>query len=101
MRQWVPLVLGAVLVPAAVTAAGFSVAGEELTTALSPSPATPPPPPAGPVPLPAFLPPLRMERPAPLLVPAAVAQQNVRWASPAVPRTVSGGAVTLVGQAGA
>ncbi|ANZ38208.1 hypothetical protein BBK82_21215 [Lentzea guizhouensis] len=126
MRRWLPLVLGAVLVPASVTAVGFSVAGEELTSALSSSPAVPPPT-AGPVPLAAFEVPVRMEPPAPLLVSAAVAQRSVRElfgahavkgvtytpgtaslagrgadvrrALAAVLRNVSGGAVTLVAHA--
>jgi outer membrane protein OmpA-like peptidoglycan-associated protein len=71
------LVLGAVLVPASLTAVGFTVAGEELTSALSSSPAVPPPL-SGPVPVADLVPPLRMQPPAPLLVPAAVAQRNVR-----------------------
>ncbi|KOV79823.1 hypothetical protein [Nocardia sp. NRRL S-836] len=77
MKRWLPLALGALLVPAAITAAGFSFAGEQLKSALSPSPAVPPPV-AGPVPISDSVPPLRMQPPAPLLVPAAVAQQNVR-----------------------
>lgn len=77
MRRWVPLVVGALMVPASVTAFGFSVYGEELTTALSSSPAVPVVR-SGPVPVTDFLMPLRMEPPAPLVVPAAVAQQSVR-----------------------
>lgn len=127
MKRWIPLVVGALLVPAAVTAFGFTVAGEELKTALSSSPAEPPPPASGPVPIDDFIAPLRMEPPAPLLVPAAVAQQHVRdlFAAHAVKgvtfapgtsslagrgadvrrglagvlRNVAGGAVTLVAHA--
>ena len=76
MKRWVPLVVGALMVPASVTAFGFSVYGEELETALSSSPAVPEVR-SGPVPF-SDLPALRMQPPAPLMVPAAVAQQNVR-----------------------
>ncbi|MDT7786874.1 MAG: hypothetical protein QOF58_5293 [Pseudonocardiales bacterium] len=77
MKRWVPLVVGALMVPASVTVFGFSVYGEELETALSSSPAVP----AvlqGPVPVTDFVSPLRMEPAAPVLLPAAVAQQTVR-----------------------
>ncbi|MEU0882075.1 hypothetical protein ABZ345_25960 [Lentzea sp. NPDC005914] len=77
MKRWAPLVVGALMVPATLTAFGFSVYGDELETALSSSPAVP----AvltGPVPVTDFVAPLRMEPAAPVLVPAAVAQQNVR-----------------------
>jgi len=77
VKRWAPLVLGALMVPASVTAFGFSVYGDELTTALSSSPALPAVR-SGPVPVSDFVAPLRMEPPAPLLVPAAVAQKNVR-----------------------
>ncbi len=126
MKRWVPLLVGALMVPASVTAFGFSVYGEELKTALSSSPAVPPAL-AGPVPVVDLMEPLRMEAPAPLLIPAAIAQQNVRdlFASHAVKgvtfapgtadligrgpdvqrglatvlRNVAGGAVTLVAHA--
>ncbi|WP_434439756.1 hypothetical protein [Lentzea sp. E54] len=77
MRRWAPLALGALMVPASVTAFGFSVYGEELETALSSSP-PPPAAPAGPVPIADFVAPLRMEPAAPQVMPAAVAQQAVR-----------------------
>jgi outer membrane protein OmpA-like peptidoglycan-associated protein len=126
VKRWAPLVVGALMVPASLTAFGFSVYGEELTTALSSSPAEP----AvleGPVPVKDFVSPLRMEQPAPLLVSAPVAQRNVRelFSSHAVKgitfapgtsalvgrgedvrrslasvlRHVSGGAITLVSHA--
>lgn len=75
MKPWMPLLIGALMVPASVTAFGFSVYGEELTTALSSSPAVPA---IGPVPVRDFTEPMRMEPAAPLLVPAVVAQQNIR-----------------------
>lgn len=70
-----PLVVGALMVPASVTAFGFSVYGEELETALSSSaaPAFLP----GPVPVNDFIEPVRMAPPAPVVVSAAVAQQHV------------------------
>ena len=77
MKRWLPLVIGALMVPASVTAFGFSVYGEELETALSSSPAVPASH-EGPVPVSDFVSPLRMEPAAPLLVPAHVAQRNVR-----------------------
>lgn len=77
MKRWVPLVVGALMVPASVTAFGFSVYGEELETALSSSPAVPASH-AGPVPVSDFVSPLRMEPVAPPLVSPFVAQQNVR-----------------------
>ncbi|SMD01615.1 hypothetical protein [Lentzea albidocapillata] len=77
MKRWVPLVVGALMVPASVTAFGFSVYGDELETALSSSPAVPAVQ-AGPVPVSDFVAPLRMEPPAPVLLSAAVAQQAVR-----------------------
>ncbi|WP_329789425.1 hypothetical protein V1227_34645 [Lentzea sp. DG1S-22] len=76
MKRWMPLVAGALMVPASVTAFGFSVYGEELQTALSSSPAAPVV--AGPVPVSDFAAPVRMEPAAPLLLPPAVAQQAVR-----------------------
>lgn len=100
MKRWVPLVVGALMVPASVTAFGFSVYGEELETALSSSPAVPAVR-SGPVPISDFLPPLRMEPPAPVLVPAAVAQQNVRdlFTSHAVKGiTFAPGTASLVGR---
>ncbi|MFI6096785.1 hypothetical protein ACIA8G_14585 [Lentzea sp. NPDC051213] len=81
MKRWVPLVIGALMVPASVTAVGFSVYGEELTTALSSSPAVPAVP-AMPAPqvdeLP--VPPPRVEPvvPVPVLVSPWEAQQSVR-----------------------
>ncbi|HUQ60431.1 hypothetical protein [Lentzea sp.] len=80
MRRWVPLVAGALMVPASVTAFGFSVSGEELETALSPSPEVPAEPAvlSGPVPVSDFVAPLRMEPAAPLVLSASVAQQTVR-----------------------
>lgn len=101
MRRWVPLVVGALMVPASVTAFGFSVYGEELTTALSSSPAVPAALGSGPVPLHDFVAPLRMEPPAPLRIPAAVAQQNVRdlFATHAVKGvTFAPGTADLVGR---
>ena len=77
MKRWMPLVIGALMVPASVTAFGFSVYGEELETALSSSPAMPAVA-AGPVPVNDFVAPLRMEPAAPVLVSALVAQQHVR-----------------------
>ncbi|SER51837.1 Outer membrane protein OmpA [Lentzea xinjiangensis] len=76
MRRWVPLTAGALVVPASVTAFGFAVHGEELTRALSPTPAEPVR--SGPVPVADFVAPLRMEPAAAPPVPAAVAQQAVR-----------------------
>ncbi len=70
-----PLVAGALMVPASLTAFGFSMYGDELKTALSPAvPAAA----SGPVPVPDFVAPQRMEPPAPRVVPASVAQQAVR-----------------------
>ena len=100
MKRWVPLVAGALMVPASVTAFGFSVYGDELTTALWSSPARPVVL-AGPVPVTDFVAPLRMEPPAPLIVPAAVAQQSVRdlFASHAVKGiTFAPGTASLVGR---
>ncbi|MET8761345.1 hypothetical protein [Lentzea sp. NPDC004782] len=77
MKRWMPLVAGALMVPASVTAFGFSVYGEELEAALSSSPAEPVSR-FGPVPVNDFLAPQRMQPPAPQPVPAAVAQQRVR-----------------------
>ncbi|SDL48453.1 hypothetical protein SAMN04488074_111129 [Lentzea albidocapillata subsp. violacea] len=77
MKRWVPLVVGALMVPASVTAFGFSVYGDELETALSSSPAVPAVQ-TGPVPVSDFVAPLRMEPPAPVLLSPAVAQQAVR-----------------------
>ena len=77
MRRWVPLVAGALMVPASVTAFGFSVYGEELETALSPSPEVPAVL-SGPVPVSDFVAPLRMEPAAPLVLSASAAQQTVR-----------------------
>jgi hypothetical protein len=126
MKRWVPLIVGALMVPASVTAFGFSVYGDELKTALSSSPAVPPSG-SGPVPVVDLLGPLRMEPPAPLLMSPSEAQQNVRQlfsthavkgitfapgtadlvgrgedvrrSLAAVLRNVSGGAVTLVAHA--
>lgn len=76
MKRWLPLVAGALLVPASVTAFGFSVYGSDLA-ALSSAPPVPVPAQAfGPVTV--DLAPLRMEPPAPLLIPAVAAQQHVR-----------------------
>lgn len=100
MKRWVPLVVGALMVPASVTAFGFSVYGEELETALSSSPAVPTVL-SGPVPVEDFVSPQRMEPPAPLLVPAAVAQQHVRdlFSSHAVKGiTFAPGTASLVGR---
>lgn len=77
MKRWVPLVVGALMVPASVTALGFSVYGDELETALSSSPAVPAVL-AGPVPVSDFVAPLRMEPAAPMLLSATVAPQAVR-----------------------
>lgn len=77
MKRWVPLLVGALMVPASVTAFGFSVYGEELETALSSSPAVPAVL-AGPVPVSDFVAPLRMEPAAPIMLSATVAQQAVR-----------------------
>ncbi|MGI5505165.1 hypothetical protein [Lentzea sp. CA-135723] len=77
MKRWVPLVVGALMVPASVTAFGFSVYGDELETALSSSPAVPAVH-AGPVPVADFVGPLRMEPAAPVLLSATVAQEAVR-----------------------
>ncbi|HEX7307056.1 hypothetical protein [Lentzea sp.] len=77
MKKWVPLVVGALMVPASVTAFGFSVYGEELETALSSSPAVPVVV-AGPVPVTDFVAPLRMEPAAPVVLSASAAQQTVR-----------------------
>lgn len=77
MKRWMPLLVCALMVPASVTAFGFSVYGEELETALSSSPALPAAS-SGPVPVKDFVSPLRMEPPAPRMVPPAVAQQHVR-----------------------
>ncbi|NUT52862.1 MAG: hypothetical protein HOV94_37085 [Saccharothrix sp.] len=99
MKRWVPLVVGALMVPASVTAFGFSVYGEELETALSSSPAVPTVL-SGPVPVEDFVSPMRMEPAAPLLVPAAVAHQHVRelFASHAVKGiTFAPGTASLVG----
>ncbi|NKE55965.1 hypothetical protein FXN61_03630 [Lentzea sp. PSKA42] len=100
MKRWVPLVVGALMVPASATVFGFSVYGEELTTALSSSPAVP----AvheGPVPVEDFVAPLRMEPPAPPLLSPAVAQQHVRdlFSSHAVKGiTFAPGTSSLVGR---
>ncbi|MET9225047.1 hypothetical protein [Lentzea sp. NPDC003310] len=77
MKRWVPLLVGALMVPASVTAFGFSVYGEELETALSSSPAVPEVI-AGPIPVSDFAVPLRMEPAAPVVLTADVAQQAVR-----------------------
>lgn len=77
MKRWVPLVVGALMVPASVTAFGFSVYGTELETALSSSPAVPAVL-AGPIPITDFVAPQRMEPPAPVLLSAPVAQEAVR-----------------------
>jgi hypothetical protein len=95
----VPLAAGALMVPASVTAFGFSVYGEELETALSPSPALPAVV-SGPVPVSDFVAPLRMQPPAPVLVTAAVAQRHVRelFSSHAVKGiTFAPGTAALVG----
>ncbi|WP_157984515.1 OmpA family protein [Lentzea terrae] len=100
MKRWMPLVVGALMVPASVTAFGFSVYGEELETVLSSSPAVPTVL-SGPVPVDDFVSPLRMEPPAPLLVPAAVAHQHVRdlFSSHAVKGiTFAPGTASLVGR---
>jgi outer membrane protein OmpA-like peptidoglycan-associated protein len=100
VKRWVPLVVGALMVPASVTAFGFSVYGDELETALSSSPAAPAVL-AGPVPVDDFIAPLRMQPPAPLMVPAAVAQQHVRelFSSHAVKGiTFAPGTASLVGR---
>lgn len=100
MKRWLPLLAGALLVPASVTAFGFSVYGEELT-ALSSAPATPPAQAFGPVLVDDFVGPLRMEPPAPLLISAVAAQQHVRdlFASHAVKGiTFAPGTSDLVGR---
>ncbi|GLY54750.1 hypothetical protein Lesp01_84050 [Lentzea sp. NBRC 102530] len=88
------------MVPASVTAFGFSVYGEELETALSSSPAAPAVL-AGPVPVADFVAPLRMEPPAPVQLSAAVAQEAVRslFTSHAVKGiTFAPGTASLVGR---
>lgn len=100
MKRWVPLVVGALMVPASVTAFGFSVYGDELETALSSSPAVPAVL-SGPVPVKDFVAPLRMQPPAPLTMPAAIAQQHVRelFSSHAVKGiTFAPGTASLVGR---
>jgi outer membrane protein OmpA-like peptidoglycan-associated protein len=100
MRGWVPLLVGALMVPASVTAFGFTVYGEELETALSSSPAVPAVP-RGPVPVSDFVSPVRMEPAAPILVSAVVAQRNVRelFSSHAVKGiTFAPGTSSLVGR---
>ncbi|MFD5825178.1 hypothetical protein [Lentzea sp. NPDC060358] len=77
MKRWAPLAAGALMVPASVTALGFSVYGEELETALSSAPAAPAVL-SGPVPVPDFVAPQRMEPAAPLVLSATAAQQSVR-----------------------
>lgn len=77
MRSWVPLVVGALMVPASLTAFGFSLYGEELETALSSSLAGPAEPAAGPVPVRDFVEPLRMSPAAAPVLPAHLAQQAV------------------------
>ena len=64
MKRWVPLLVGALMVPATVTAFGFSVYGDELETALSSSPPCRPFSRAR-IPVSDFVAPLRMEPPAP------------------------------------
>ena len=100
MKRWVPLLVGALMVPASVTAFGFSVYGDELETALSSSPAAPVAL-TGPVPVTDFVAPLRMEPPAPVSLPAAVAQEAVRnlFSSHAVKGiTFAPGTSSLVGR---
>ncbi|MFJ8961438.1 hypothetical protein ACIRG5_18815 [Lentzea sp. NPDC102401] len=100
MKRWVPLLVGALMVPASVTVFGFSVYGDELETALSSSPAVPAVL-AGPVPVADFVAPLRMEPPAPVTLPAAVAQEAVRnlFTSHAVKGiTFAPGTASLVGR---
>ncbi|MFD9703689.1 hypothetical protein [Lentzea sp. NPDC059081] len=100
MKRWVPLAVGALMVPASVTAFGFSVYGEELETALSSSPAAPVVL-SGPVPVSDFVAPLRMEPAAPLVLSADVAQQTVRdvFSSNAVKGiTFAPGTSSLVGR---
>jgi hypothetical protein len=100
VKRWMPLVVGALMVPASVTAFGFSVYGEELETALSSSPAVPAVL-SGRVPVEDFVPPQRMEPPAPVLLSAAAAQQNVRalFSSHAVKGiTFAPGTASLVGR---
>ncbi|MDX8030820.1 hypothetical protein SK803_11390 [Lentzea sp. BCCO 10_0856] len=100
MKRWIPLVVGALMVPASVTAFGFSVYGDELETALSSSPAVPVRH-EGPVPVSDFVAPLRMEPPAPFQVPADIAQRNVRelFSSHAVKGvTFAPGTASLVGR---
>lgn len=104
MKRWVPLVVGALMVPASVTAFGFSVYGDELTTALSSSPAAPalalPVVPPGPAPLVILPDPAR--RPlTPVFVSPDRAQQTVRalFASHAVKGvTFAPGTADLVGR---
>ncbi|MFS8103157.1 hypothetical protein LFM09_39120 [Lentzea alba] len=102
MKRWVPLVVGALMVPASVTAFGFSVYGEELSTALSSSPAVPPVPAlALPAPvMPHLEPEHRLQLP-PLFVSPDRAQQAVRalFASHAVKGvTFAPGTADLVGR---
>ena len=85
MKRWVPLVVGALMVPASVTAFGFSVYGDELTTALSSSPAVPETPalalpavPPGPAHVVAFPEPEHRLPLTPVFVSPDRAQQTVR-----------------------
>jgi hypothetical protein len=100
VKRWTPLAVGALMVPASVTAFGFSVYGDELETALSSSPAVPVVL-SGSVPVEDFVSPLRTEPPAPVLLSAAVAQQHVRalFSSHAVKGiTFAPGTASLVGR---
>jgi hypothetical protein len=103
MKRWVPLVVGALMVPASVTAFGFSVYGDELTTALSSSPAAPQVPAlALPAPPPLEILPDPVRRPlTPVFVSPDRAQQTVRalFASHAVKGvTFAPGTADLVGR---